>query len=66
MTAIVGTFLMLRVASEVGSISIFALNLVTGLGLLKPEDAIRQLSSVRSPNCAIALKPVNSSIFVST
>ncbi len=31
--AIVGTFLMLRVASEVGSISIFALNLVTGLGL---------------------------------
>ena len=31
--AIVGTFLMLRVASEFGSISIFALNLVTGLGL---------------------------------
>jgi len=31
--AIVGTFLMLRVASEVGSVSIFALNLVTGLGL---------------------------------
>src|SRR5215211_247781 len=31
--AIVGTFLMLRVASELGSISIFALNLVTGLGL---------------------------------
>jgi uncharacterized membrane protein YdfJ with MMPL/SSD domain len=31
--AIVGTFLMLRIASEVGSISIFALNLVTGLGL---------------------------------
>ena len=31
--AIVGTFLMLRVASEVGSISIFALNLTTGLGL---------------------------------
>ena len=30
---IVGTFLMLRVASEMGSISIFALNLVTGLGL---------------------------------
>jgi len=31
--AIVGTFLILRVASEVGSISIFALNLTTGLGL---------------------------------
>ena len=31
--AIVGTFLMLRVASEVTSVSIFALNLVTGLGL---------------------------------
>ncbi len=31
--AIVGTFLMLRVASDVGSVSIFALNLVTGLGL---------------------------------
>ena len=31
--AIVGTFLMLRVASEMTSISIFALNLVTGLGL---------------------------------
>jgi RND superfamily putative drug exporter len=31
--AIVGTFLGLRVASEVGSVSIFALNLVTGLGL---------------------------------
>ena len=31
--AIVGTFLMLRVASELTSISIFALNLVTGLGL---------------------------------
>ena len=31
--AIVGTFLMLRVASELGSISIFALNLITGLGL---------------------------------
>src|SRR5919108_196379 len=31
--AIVSTFLMLRVASEFGSISIFALNLVTGLGL---------------------------------
>ena len=31
--AIVGTFLVLRVASEVGSISIFALNLTTGLGL---------------------------------
>jgi RND superfamily putative drug exporter len=31
--AIVGTFFMLRVASEVSSISIFALNLVTGLGL---------------------------------
>jgi uncharacterized membrane protein YdfJ with MMPL/SSD domain len=31
--AIVGTFLMLRIASEVGSVSIFALNLVTGLGL---------------------------------
>ena len=30
---IVCTFLMLRVASEMGSISIFALNLVTGLGL---------------------------------
>ena len=31
--AIVGTFLMLRMASEVTSVSIFALNLVTGLGL---------------------------------
>jgi len=33
MLAIVGTFLILRVASELGSISIFALNLTTGLGL---------------------------------
>ncbi|MGZ5313644.1 MAG: MMPL family transporter [Solirubrobacterales bacterium] len=31
--AIVGTFLGLRIASEFGSISIFALNLTTGLGL---------------------------------
>ncbi|HEU5253458.1 MAG TPA: MMPL family transporter [Solirubrobacterales bacterium] len=31
--AIVGTFLILRVASEMGSISIFALNLTTALGL---------------------------------
>jgi uncharacterized membrane protein YdfJ with MMPL/SSD domain len=31
--AIVGTFVTLRIASEVGSISIFALNLTTGLGL---------------------------------
>jgi uncharacterized membrane protein YdfJ with MMPL/SSD domain len=31
--AIVGTFLMLRLASELTSVSIFALNLVTGLGL---------------------------------
>ncbi|MEK6328358.1 MAG: MMPL family transporter [Actinomycetota bacterium] len=31
--AIVGTFFVLRIASEVGSISIFALNLTTGLGL---------------------------------
>jgi uncharacterized membrane protein YdfJ with MMPL/SSD domain len=31
--AIVGTFLALRVASEMGSVSIFALNLTTGLGL---------------------------------
>ena len=31
--AIVGTFLVLRIASEIGSISIFALNLTTGLGL---------------------------------
>ena len=31
--AIVGTFVMLRVASEITSVSIFALNLVTGLGL---------------------------------
>jgi uncharacterized membrane protein YdfJ with MMPL/SSD domain len=31
--AIVGTFFLLRVASELGSISIFALNLTTGLGL---------------------------------
>jgi RND superfamily putative drug exporter len=31
--AIVGTFLVLRIASELGSISIFALNLTTGLGL---------------------------------
>ena len=31
--AIVGTFLILRIASELGSISVFALNLTTGLGL---------------------------------
>ncbi len=31
--AIVGTFLALRIASEFGSISVFALNLTTGLGL---------------------------------
>jgi RND superfamily putative drug exporter len=31
--AIVGTFFILRIASEIGSISIFALNLTTGLGL---------------------------------
>ena len=31
--AIIGTFFFLRVASELGSISIFALNLTTGLGL---------------------------------
>jgi len=31
--AIVGTFLILRIASELGSISIFALNITTGLGL---------------------------------
>jgi uncharacterized membrane protein YdfJ with MMPL/SSD domain len=31
--AIVGTFLMLRIASDFTSVSIFALNLVTGLGL---------------------------------
>ena len=31
--AIVGTFLILRVASEFGSISVFALNLTTALGL---------------------------------
>jgi len=31
--AIVGTFVMLRLASELTSVSIFALNLVTGLGL---------------------------------
>ena len=31
--AIIGTFFILRIASEVGSISIFALNLTTGLGL---------------------------------
>ena len=31
--AIVGTFLLLRIASELGSVSIFALNLTTGLGL---------------------------------
>jgi len=31
--AIVGTFLILRLASEIGSISIFALNLTTALGL---------------------------------
>jgi RND superfamily putative drug exporter len=31
--AIVGTFLLLRIAAELGSISIFALNLTTGLGL---------------------------------
>ena len=33
MLAILGTFFLLRVASELGSISIFALNLTTGLGL---------------------------------
>jgi uncharacterized membrane protein YdfJ with MMPL/SSD domain len=31
--AIIGTFFLLRIASELGSISIFALNLTTGLGL---------------------------------
>lgn len=31
--AIVGTFLALRIATEVGSVSVFALNLTTGLGL---------------------------------
>ena len=31
--AIVGTFLLLRIGTELGSISIFALNLTTGLGL---------------------------------
>jgi uncharacterized membrane protein YdfJ with MMPL/SSD domain len=31
--AIIGTFFLLRMASELGSISIFALNLTTGLGL---------------------------------
>lgn len=31
--AIVGTFLCLRIAAEVGSVSVFALNLTTGLGL---------------------------------
>src|SRR5918911_2193203 len=31
--AIVGTFFILRIASEIGSISIFTLNLTTGLGL---------------------------------
>ncbi|MBK5231711.1 MAG: MMPL family transporter [Thermoleophilia bacterium] len=31
--AIVGTFLGLRIAAEVGSVSVFALNLTTGLGL---------------------------------
>src|SRR5581483_4129096 len=31
--AIAGTFVILRIASEIGSISIFALNLTTGLGL---------------------------------
>ena len=31
--AIVGTFLALRIAAEIGSISVFALNLTTGLGL---------------------------------
>jgi uncharacterized membrane protein YdfJ with MMPL/SSD domain len=31
--AIVGTLLILRIASEIGSISVFALNLTTGLGL---------------------------------
>lgn len=31
--AIVGTFLLLRIASELGSVSIYALNLTTGLGL---------------------------------
>jgi len=31
--AIVGTFFLLRIASELGSVSIFALNLTTGLGL---------------------------------
>ena len=33
MLAILGTFFLLRVASELGSVSIFALNLTTGLGL---------------------------------
>ena len=46
--AIVGTFLILRVASEFGSISIFALNLTTALGL-GPGDRLQPLHRLPLP-----------------
>ena len=46
--AIVGTFLILRVLSELGSISIFALNLTTGLGL-GPGDRLQPLHRLPLP-----------------
>ena len=46
--AIVGTFLMLRVASELTSVSIFALNLVTGLGL-GPGDRLQPVHGLALP-----------------
>ena len=46
--AIVGTFLMLRVASELTSVSIFALNLVTGLGL-RARDRLQPVHGLALP-----------------
>ena len=46
--AIVSTFLLLTVASEIGSISIFALNLVTGLGP-GPRDRLQPVRGLALP-----------------
>ena len=46
--AIVGTFLILRIASEFGSISIFALNLTTGAGA-GPGDRLQPLHRLPLP-----------------
>ncbi len=46
--AIVGTFLILRIASELGSISIFALNLTTALGP-RPGDRLQPLHRLPLP-----------------